>query len=332
MKVLRPGDFDGDGLVDQAHDWDGFNAAFLDPALAPLHCDVDLDGVITGSDYDLFAQLWEESLDAQANPPDEVRLGYAGYVRDPTTGLLLARHRWYDAGVGRWITRDPAGYVDGLSLYLYARGNPFGLVDPMGLDSLKLSEFVGYLFGFGEDGTAGKVWGAAGEGAISNPRKVKDAVAGVMKEAAVNVAYAVGAIDDQELAQNSAIYKAAYDVTLAGEGDALRGMGEVAKAAPGQVAESVKETASAVADGDLETIGNLSFGAGSALLGGAASARRAGAALTGDVAERRGASARTRSRNPDKTPWHPTHESRTIDSGRNSHGVQPLAANRGDAG
>ncbi|MBL8761114.1 MAG: hypothetical protein JNL50_07410 [Phycisphaerae bacterium] len=98
---------------------------------------VDLDGIITGSDYDLFAQLWEDSLDSEANPPDEVRLGYAGYLRDPTTGLLLARHRWYDAGVGRWITRDPAGYVDGLSLYLYAKGNPFSLVDPMGLSGDK---------------------------------------------------------------------------------------------------------------------------------------------------------------------------------------------------
>ncbi|MBL8761112.1 MAG: RHS repeat-associated core domain-containing protein, partial [Phycisphaerae bacterium] len=144
MKVLRPGDFDGDGLVDQAHDWDGFNDAFLDPALAPLHCDVDLDGIITGSDYDLFAQLWEDSLDSEANPPDEVRLGYAGYVRDPTTGLLLARHRWYDAGVGRWITRDPAGYVDGLSLYLYAKGNPFALVDPMGLSGDEPAEAVDY--------------------------------------------------------------------------------------------------------------------------------------------------------------------------------------------
>ena len=129
MKVLRPGDFDGSGVVN-GDDWTAFNAAFVDPALAPLSCDIDFDGTVTGSDYDLFGQLWEECL---ATHPDEVRLGYAGYVRDPTTGLLLARHRWYDASVGRWITRDPAGYVDGLSLYLYARGNPFGLVDPMGL-------------------------------------------------------------------------------------------------------------------------------------------------------------------------------------------------------
>ena len=130
MKVLRPGDFNGDGVVN-LNDWTEFNAAFVDPTLAALTCDIDVNGTVTGNDYDLFGQLWEES---SATDADEVRLGYAGYVRDPVTGLLLARNRWYDANIGRWITRDPAGYVDGLSLYLYARGNPFGLVDPMGLE------------------------------------------------------------------------------------------------------------------------------------------------------------------------------------------------------
>ncbi|MCC6971879.1 MAG: hypothetical protein IT434_16840 [Phycisphaerales bacterium] len=108
MRVLRGGDFDGDGAVNVG-DWTEFNAAFNDPALAPCTCDIDADGTVTGNDYDLFGQLWEETSD-QAYHDDEVRLGYAGYMRDPFTGLLLARNRWYDPSVGRWITRDPAGY------------------------------------------------------------------------------------------------------------------------------------------------------------------------------------------------------------------------------
>lgn len=52
---------------------------------------------MTGDDYDLFGSLWDESSDHKIDPTDEVRLGYAGYVRDPLTGLLLARHRWYGA-------------------------------------------------------------------------------------------------------------------------------------------------------------------------------------------------------------------------------------------
>ncbi|MDP1660776.1 MAG: RHS repeat-associated core domain-containing protein, partial [Phycisphaerales bacterium] len=82
----------------------------------------------------------------------EPRIGYAGYVRAEWTSTVsfainlkgsfsgvggnwwLARNRFYDPLAGRWINRDPAGYIDGLSMYLYVRANPWGLVDPMGLE------------------------------------------------------------------------------------------------------------------------------------------------------------------------------------------------------
>jgi len=34
------------------------------------------------------------------------------------------RHRAYDPELGRWTRRDPIGYVDGMGLYQYVRGNP----------------------------------------------------------------------------------------------------------------------------------------------------------------------------------------------------------------
>ncbi|MHC4868024.1 MAG: RHS repeat domain-containing protein, partial [Planctomycetota bacterium] len=40
---------------------------------------------------------------------------------------------YYDYYTGRWLTHDPAGYVDGLSLYVYCRLNPLNCHDPMGL-------------------------------------------------------------------------------------------------------------------------------------------------------------------------------------------------------
>jgi hypothetical protein len=43
------------------------------------------------------------------------------------------RHRTYDPALGRFIQRDPAGYLDGMSLYQYARSSPAVLSDPMGL-------------------------------------------------------------------------------------------------------------------------------------------------------------------------------------------------------
>ena len=44
---------------------------------------------------------------------------------------MRARH--YDAGVARFITEDPAGFIDGPNLYAYVGGNPIMLVDPTGL-------------------------------------------------------------------------------------------------------------------------------------------------------------------------------------------------------
>lgn len=39
----------------------------------------------------------------------------------------------YSPTLGRWLERDPIGYIDGLNLYQYVRGNPTGYVDPSGL-------------------------------------------------------------------------------------------------------------------------------------------------------------------------------------------------------
>lgn len=38
----------------------------------------------------------------------------------------------YDPATGRWLTRDPAGYVDGMNLYRYGRSNPVRYVDRNG--------------------------------------------------------------------------------------------------------------------------------------------------------------------------------------------------------
>jgi len=51
---------------------------------------------------------------------------YCGYRYDPETGLYHVRHRPYDPLTGRWLTRDPIGYADGMSLYAYLASNPQG--------------------------------------------------------------------------------------------------------------------------------------------------------------------------------------------------------------
>ncbi|REK29519.1 MAG: RHS repeat-associated core domain-containing protein [Planctomycetota bacterium] len=76
---------------------------------------------------------------------------YTGRRLDAETDLFYYRARYYDAALGRFISRDPAGYVDGANLYQYVGGTPVVLTDPSGLqpfrrtDDLSTKEYyVGY--------------------------------------------------------------------------------------------------------------------------------------------------------------------------------------------
>ena len=75
---------------------------------------------------------------------------YCGYRFDPETGLYLARHRYYHPTMGRWITRDPAGY--GPNLLIYCTGSPEEGRDPLGLFDAKsfISGVAGGVIGAGQ--------------------------------------------------------------------------------------------------------------------------------------------------------------------------------------
>ena len=66
---------------------------------------------------------------------------YTGREWDVEFEKYFYRARTYDPEKGRFLQRDPLGYVDGLSLYCYARCSPFIWSDPFG----RLS--IGDLFG-----------------------------------------------------------------------------------------------------------------------------------------------------------------------------------------
>jgi RHS repeat-associated protein len=59
--------------------------------------------------------------------------GFAGGLWDRRTGLVRYGAREYDAGLGRWLARDPIGFAGGWNHYAYAAGDPVGMVDPTGL-------------------------------------------------------------------------------------------------------------------------------------------------------------------------------------------------------
>src|SRR4029077_8725336 len=51
---------------------------------------------------------------------------------DQETGLYHMGERYYDPGLGRWLSEDPAGIAGGLNLYAYVGNDPVNGLDPSG--------------------------------------------------------------------------------------------------------------------------------------------------------------------------------------------------------
>lgn len=60
-------------------------------------------------------------------------VGGLGVRYDSVTGLHYMRNRWYDAGLGRFLSRDPIFAQEEDNLYIYALNSPQDLTDPLGL-------------------------------------------------------------------------------------------------------------------------------------------------------------------------------------------------------
>ncbi|MFS2224058.1 RHS repeat-associated core domain-containing protein [Pantoea sp. B65] len=62
---------------------------------------------------------------------------YSGKERD-ATGLYYYGHRYYQPWLGRWLSADPSGTVDGLNLYTMVRNNPLAYIDYRAQEAIPL--------------------------------------------------------------------------------------------------------------------------------------------------------------------------------------------------
>jgi len=108
--------------------------------------DVATGAIVQERAYDEWGRVTVVSDRFVANDLGELQpFGFAGGLYDPMTTLVRFGARDYDAGVGRWTTKDPLGFSgDDLNLYAYARLDPVNLVDANGLFSDPGGAFSAY--------------------------------------------------------------------------------------------------------------------------------------------------------------------------------------------
>lgn len=66
---------------------------------------------------------------AKANP-----FRFSTKYQDDETDLLYYGYRYYNAGTGRWLSRDPSEEKGGINLYVFDLNDPIDFADALGLD------------------------------------------------------------------------------------------------------------------------------------------------------------------------------------------------------
>lgn len=213
---------------------------------------------------------------------------FTGRRLDGETNLYYYRARFYDTNLGRFLQRDPLGYVDGWNTYEYAGGNPVMRIDPMGetpwllvggviggvsavISSCKgglagLAEFgKGFVYGLSATALGGVILKGAITGAAALFRAIPAIFRGTVITPKVELAGAL-------MLSSPRLYPTVRAVAEGGK-LALRGGAKVGKAAlkgvgGGLTAYAGYQSIASAASGDFEEAGvNSAFTTVGAFLG-----------------------------------------------------------------
>ncbi|MDX2109954.1 MAG: RHS repeat-associated core domain-containing protein [Verrucomicrobiota bacterium] len=104
---------------------------------------VNRDGVTAETyEYTPFGQM--TIFNPQGNTVSVSALGntfgFTGRIWDADIRLWNYRNRFYSPFLGRFLQRDPAGFIDGYNIYAYVINNPLRYMDPYGLKKIPIDE------------------------------------------------------------------------------------------------------------------------------------------------------------------------------------------------
>ncbi|MCC6425702.1 MAG: hypothetical protein IT435_02655, partial [Phycisphaerales bacterium] len=138
---MPAGDCDSDGDCDSTDATTMSTWLGSDPSPAyDARLDLNLDGEIDAADQTLQSDFTGIELGRGALSDLGNHKGYAGYEFEWERGRQWnVRHRELDSTLGRWLQRDPFGYIDGTSFSQSYRSSPTQRVDPSGTDSNSIS-------------------------------------------------------------------------------------------------------------------------------------------------------------------------------------------------
>ena len=92
----------------------------------------DVAQIISYEEYFPYGSTSYQAVRSQTDTPKRYR--YTGKERDEENDLYYHGARYCAPWLGRWISCDPAGLVDGSNLYEYVNGNPVVQKDSTGMD------------------------------------------------------------------------------------------------------------------------------------------------------------------------------------------------------